>query len=411
MDDMVKQSKLAIDTIVLSPWKRQQRLLFSDLHVYVETIYQSLETAINKNMNDIYGVYYESWIRVLADLQQNPINILYSKVKSEVIIYKEKDEFLKLYSSILRNQIQIIMTLVRNHRINDAQDAINTFLELKPHIDQLKPVYFDALLSLVISAYDNKTLGIGPLLSGIEVRFAADIESKEIYKWLFIKTVQENDVKNLTSAVYSLLKSTQRIQILANPTDIQTGLIHRMKSSIVGNAITKQSGQLYEKSTILLGEVILEAAIKSIELAHYGCTGFLIKFLITNIKSNILQQAYSNVQARFNSGTLMYSESSDKVPVNINGSTFDYCNKKLTLLLFGQQKYVVKSKLELVYKPESYINISTLDCEWIDYLFKKLDKAKSKYGLLFLEDDEFVKDFKDDVHFFVRTKTPPIIKL
>ncbi|MBG9772434.1 hypothetical protein [Brevibacillus laterosporus] len=400
LEEKIKQSRDAIKTVANSPLEKHRGELYGDLHVYVETIYQLLDTAIEKNMNDIFKNNYKKWTEILVELQQAPLDRFSTKVISERLIEMNKDEFQSYYSSILSNHIKIILTLIKSFKIEQAQEGIETFLELKPHIDELQPIYNSALLTLTISSYENKELGIRPVLNILEKHLTEDDNGTKIYKWLLIKSIKENNVKSLTTTVYSAVRAIKRLEMLSNPAKQSTPLRILIRNSIERNGLTVENNKKVEAIRNTFMEFFLEAIIKSIELAHYGCTGFLLKFLVTNMKSDFVDKTYPIVQNRYKNDE--YNVINDKVSFNINLSTFEYCNQKLLLLLFGQQKYVLKHKLKVTHFPKQCIDLSDLEFDNLEYHLNKIDKAKSKYGLLYLEDAKFMKEFTDEVYYLIR---------
>src|SRR5690606_32904073 len=81
--------------------------------------------------------------------------------------------------------------------------------------------------------------------------------------------------------------------------------------------------------------------------------------------------------------------------VGLNAETFDYCCKKMLILLYGQQQFAINEKLWFIKKAE-YEVIDLVNefkaCPYIHYVTKKVLSASSKYGMLFFNDQEIIKD-------------------
>lgn len=159
--------------------------------------------------------------------------------------------------------------------------------------------------------------------------------------------------------------------------------------------------------------------LKSIEQSSYNSTGFLIKLFVTKLYSshywiddekkyltNIVYEEFLNSITKRNNdlknAQLILRES--EVNPTYNKDTLDYCTYKLTILLYGQQLYASDNNLPGfgAINPTRYsINMERglANCDYVDYLFKKLENASDSYGLLFLNDprEEFWLKIKSDI--------------
>lgn len=368
----------------------QRKYIYSNLFSSVESLQQLMSMGIDKGMDEAYASCRKEWDKLLADLLQSPrFNSLDNTVISEYLLNQDEDKFEALYNLILKNQTALIMVLVKNHKIEEALNGIKLFLSLNPSQVKLRFGYLNALQELAMLMYSNDSIGLEPIFEGLEKLAIEDGGDHNginiIYKCLINKAIIKNDVKMLSSISYSMskasgfyennnLKIDSNIRLLQMKNNISIGLKESSKDTLMHCIIY----------------IFLQATLKSIELSHYACTGFLIKFLVTSFKSHLLNEsffAFTKNEGE-NNPYLKQREVFSKINVsfNFNQKTSDYCHKKLTILLYAQQKYVVDRKIDFGEVPKSFIDISHVNCNYVDYLFEKIDAAKSKYGLLFLDD-------------------------
>jgi len=164
-----------------------------------------------------------------------------------------------------------------------------------------------------------------------------------------------------------------------------------------------QHNELMEqKNKFLYGSIfiLLQSLLKSIELTHYKSTGFLIKFLITSYDSDTFNKVFNDFYSspyenRYLLKKDLYKDIDEDFHMNENVK--DYVLLKLFILVYAQQKYVIKNSVDFWEFPTELLDISLVsDRNYLDYMFKKLERAKKEYGLMFLEDDEFMEELKTE---------------
>ncbi|MFP3514150.1 hypothetical protein SB775_32140, partial [Peribacillus sp. SIMBA_075] len=72
LQDLIKEIDDEIFNLQFALTKYQRSTIYPTLHMYVESIYQLFTTAIEKNMNEVYEINYNRWVRLLATLFQSP---------------------------------------------------------------------------------------------------------------------------------------------------------------------------------------------------------------------------------------------------------------------------------------------------------------------------------------------------
>jgi hypothetical protein len=373
-----------------------RKQIFDNLTSSIESLHQLLFISIEKNMDGVFRKSNKEWEAILADLLQSPRFIGFDNtVIIEYLLKHEGEETEKLYTSILKNKVSLIMVLLKNHKIEEAQESIKVFFQLNTSEIKLRFIFLNVLQELALLIYSNDSIGMKPILDGVEALAQDDGGVDQnginlIYKCLLIKAIEKNDVKMLSSVSYSMFKCVDHFDdknLTANPT---LTMLQLRNGISVAPKQKERTGQ-FVKCIIF---ILLQAKLKSIELSHYACTGFLIKFIVTAFRSSLLAETFFTFnQHKFqNNPYLKQREQLAKMNVSFtfNTKTMEYCHKKMTILLLAQQLYVVKEKIDFGEVPKSYIDVRHLKCNYQDYLFKKIELAKSKYGLLFLE--EKVKD-------------------
>ncbi|GAA4828181.1 hypothetical protein GCM10023310_01140 [Paenibacillus vulneris] len=372
---------------------KHRRQIFENLYSSVESLHQLLFMIVEKNMDEAYRSSYKKWVALLADLMMSPRLIdMDSRVIIEYLLEKNEDETEKLYTSILKNTVSLIMVLIKNHKIEEAQEAIELLFELNPSEVKLRFIFLNVIQELSLLMYSNDSIGLKPILDGLE-NLASDDGGVDqnginlIYKCLLNKATEKNDVKMLSSISYSMFKCVDHFD--KTKLNLDPGLkLLQIKSRITVGPKNDKTDQ-FMKCVIF---ILLQAILKSIELSHYSCTGFLIKFMVTSFRSSLVNQTYSVFikNGGVNNPYLKQREKFAKMnfSFNFNSKTLEYCLKKMSILLLGQQLYVVKKSINFGEIPQNYINADHVKCDYIDYLFNKIVSDKSKYGLLYLEEDK-----------------------
>jgi hypothetical protein len=220
---------------------------------------------------------------------------------------------------------------------------------------------------------------------------------------LVIKSSENNSVKDLSPIAYSMIKTIRKKR---NNLEYK---INNITISMKVNSDQHYKAALYN---------LLQACLKSIELSHYQCTGFLVKMMVTvfddiNLFKEVLETFVSDKNNKGENNPYIYRPQSEykfefEIKPNFNPNTFDYCCDKLLILLNAQRKYAVEYELpflenqpdkaaKFILEPESDSFISHKREKYYLYLFTKIYKAKDKYGLLFLSNLDFMKNLLKEI--------------
>ncbi|WP_400162944.1 hypothetical protein ACAF76_008530 [Brevibacillus sp. TJ4] len=392
---------------MLFAWTKKQRVtLYPTCHMYIESLYQLFTIASEKNMNEVYDDNYKKWTGILAKLFQSPrLDFVDSTTRYEYLLSKEKSGFQSLYKSILRNHISLILSLSKNNKVEEAHNAIKTFFELVPRSEELYSIYLTSLHELSVLLADDNVIGIHPILNEIE-QISSNSDFKNglvfIYKALLIRAVQKNDVKAISSFAYSLSKCIEKEEFSLTKESVDQA-IDKLKNSL-GQKITSnnftQTSSIVRNSTLENAGifVLLQAALKSIELAHYSSTGFLIKFMVTNYDPNIFNFTFKRFCKHKGANNPFISQRQEyskiNVSFNFNDKTLEYCTKKLVILVYGQQMYVKEKNIDFGYVPNTFIEESLASCSYLDHLLDNIKKVGDKYGFNFTIDDKLTEGLK-----------------
>ncbi|MFP3390576.1 hypothetical protein [Brevibacillus sp. SIMBA_040] len=407
LQDLIKEIDDEIFNLQFALTKYQRSTIYPTLHMYVESIYQLFTTAIEKNMNEVYEINYNRWVRLLATLFQSPrLGFIDNTTQYEYLIGKDKIEFQGFYKTILRNHISLIITLVKNNKIEEAHNCLNTFFELTPRSNELNSIYLTGLHELTLLLTDDSSLQIHPILDGIE-QIGSDSDFKKglifIYKALLVRGVQKNDVKAISSYAYSLSKCIDKEEFSLEQERVNKAL-DRLTNTIGQNIKLNSFAQVNSRASANSQKnagvfILLQATLKSIELAHYAATGFLIKFMVTNYDSDIFNYTFKifcenkGVDNPFIAKREEYSKI--YASFSFNDKTLEYCIKKLVILVYGQQNYVKKNKIDFGFVPSSFIDSKLASCSYLEHLFENIQKVGDKYGLNFPIDDELKRTLND----------------
>lgn len=394
LNEVIDETKDKIVYLTFVMFSR--KTIYDDLHAHIESIYQMLSVTVEKNMDKVYEDNFRKWNRVLAFLHQQPKKFHPENVVNfEYLLRKQPKRFVKLYRTILKNHAALIMVLYKHHKLEEAGQGIKLFFKLNLNSETLRAIYLTALNELALLLYEQGEDRLHPLLQGMENLAALDKEKNGIimiYKTLIAKAVEDNEVQLLSSIAYSLSKCVK-----------EQDIIHKIRVNPKIEMMLKTMGRddiknRFQKSCIF---VLLQGALKSVEVSSYKSTGFLVKFLITNFDSHFLNLTFKMfVKHKADKNPYLDDReifSAIDVDFHYNDQTKEYCLKKLGILIYSQQRYVAEKKVVFGFIPNSYISVSYIPCPYIDYLFEKLDKAKDKYGLMFLEDEYFIKSMKREV--------------
>jgi hypothetical protein len=303
----------------------------------------------------------------------------------------------------VKNHISLIITLCKKHKVQEANTALDAlFQDLYPKQNnkELYNAYYERIYEMCIYFYDDETLGIRSILKklenlSVEVPYEPKLQIILLYKKMIVRVIKENDVKLLSDLCYSAAIIGTNKNSTNNNQNVNM-MLRSINELMDSSAVEEEN---IKKAKIF---VFLQAALKSVELSYYSCTGFIVKFLVTTFKSESLKEVFTQFYNEPFENTLIDHVDGTVVDssFNFNIATLKYCQLKLGILLYGQQVYVKEHNIGLGEIPseQGIINELLLSCTYPDYVFGKIEKAESKYGLLFLTDGKFMEKMREKLY-------------
>ncbi|MFE4710846.1 hypothetical protein ACFRAM_08210 [Paenibacillus sp. NPDC056722] len=369
----------------------QRKKAFDNIYSNVDALYQVLFLAIEKNTVSFLKNAMRNWGDALFSLSYD------SDFAQKNIIGPSKingdDYYRDMYRSILKNHVTLINKLFTAHKFEDAYESLDIFVKLESKEQE----YYTALHELSLLLYKQDNLNV---ILQILNRITNIYKNKEmtvdevniIYKQLLILTIEKNDIKSLSSLIYSLLKNYKQ------PNSVK-GISKIIPLPILTSNI--QDSNLNECIVYL----VLQSLLKSIELSHYSCTGLLIKFLITNFNGEIIKKTYgiaiTNLikKKKGENPYLAKSKISNiHVSFNFNITTLRYCYEKMSILIYCEQKFVKERKIRISNNINSQPPIDIFGLNYdLGYLFDKLNNVGMKYGLLYFDDTDFMGNMQKEI--------------
>lgn len=396
----INKVKTHLNASFMAAGKKHLAETFEALCSITDGVYQLLFLAIEKNMVRDYKDNIEKWMDAVSVISEDP-DVYYpfgnTKRKPYIIdIKKDFKEFRMFYRTILKNQITLISKNIQNNRVEDAKDAIQMLKDLKLTPDDLKEEYYISLHELILLAFKQDFID---LILDEFINILKTEDNKEfgltlsIYNRLLLYSVEENDVKLLSKIIY-LMTQTQLVsggKIINEEEKAAVRIPPPTLRPIKKKTVDPMEAKVYS---------IFLVTIKCIELSQYAQVGFLIKFLVTNFEGSLLRKVFGQVKTNLiNNGSHLNpfydTQSSLGVEIAPTKQTAAYCFEKFSLLLYGQQKYVVENKvfLDRTVQVTPLIQIDRImrKLSYRQYLYQKILTAKDKYGLLFLNQIFFEK--------------------
>ncbi|WBO93041.1 hypothetical protein AVT_27575 (plasmid) [Bacillus tropicus] len=399
---------------------------YGHLHFNIESIYQSLKYTVENNMNKEFDDRIGELYNVLKVLNSSHNNV---KVSSYLLMNEKnlkqefntsKSMFLDLNSTILKNTLTLINYLYKNDHYNKGKVALEMYFSMysKNAEPILRKQFIESLDELLSSTDLNNGQKLNCILNGLTFLLKDDVFI--IYKKLIIKLISHENVKLLTSVVYALkshildedgteIKNNNPVTAVSpgdpsSPLDgeeVASSVSVELKREIkLPNPEIDRNKSLKDNVVIIL----LQCLLKSIEISHYSSTGFLIKCIVTNFQSEELNRGFKTLETNPDTFTSFYEDYDDGNEVKdkiikkseLNSETYNYCLKKLYIMLYAQQKFAVKNKLWFIDsgKEFKYIDYTCVlnKCDYLPYLLIKIYAAGSKYGLSFLQDKTFLRE-------------------
>jgi len=376
LQDSVNNTSKLFDKVLYGDrsklFKKLSLQRYNEFHYSLESVFQNLRFVAENNMNKEFTENINAFKKVIDKFNQTEGR--YDIAHVPTFLLKHDDmQFMHAYQSALRSNLSLISTLMKNQQYHKAEELVSLYFYMYLDESTLIKVFQINLNNYLdtIDTSDERQLKIFlEGLSGIS-------EDKTLitYKFLLMKLINKNQLINLTNTVYAFKKYLK---------------VHVLKISL----------------TVIL----LQNLIKSIEISNYAITGFLVKFLVTNISGKDLNRSLLILKRNKYAFTSVLEakeeiegiSDSGVYAIKMNDETFDYCYKKAFILLYGQHVYSIKNNLWYVNEWSEKGNEIKLDEEfeeikYSEYMIAKIKGASSKYGLLFFNDNDVMKSVYEEL--------------
>ncbi|RWZ59902.1 hypothetical protein EQV77_00970 [Halobacillus fulvus] len=303
--------------------------------------------------------------------------------KKEIGEY-ESEELEELYNKILDSYFSLTFELITelcdedtveySYLLDKVSDAKIPLTLLKLYKGKKKPSllkkYYEKLMvfmeSLLVWSLESKNLYYLTESSNLLL---------ELKEHVYGKHDEENDIEESESKI-------NLEQINSEKNDDQNEEILNMfdnkgiTTKVMEDHIDKQHLIEFDpdlKKSLL--DIYFVSLLKSIEIGAYGCTGFIIKIIISNFNTSSIESSISHFydeRLKVGKATIDHSY----FHYSISKQSENYCLDKLLIMvcthtLYRKQKYI------LLWFISQNINQSK-----INHYINKIQNAKNKYGLL-----------------------------
>lgn len=372
-----------------------EQALYRRLDIACEIYYQILAYGIQKNINEII----EKGIKTL----EIPFGMLRKiiEVKAEDISPNEP-----IYSSIrfiFRNHKNFCISLYEDKRNVELQDALQLFFKYYPKELDLKDdkknliiidEYFKTYWSMLLYFINNNRNMFQSVADKMLSVHKLDNEATDIVltlRALIINAVDEDNLTHMIETCYLQKKLVDNIRISEK--------ISKEKDffSRVNNGSEERRSQNYEGIQLY---VLFQAIIKSTELSQYKMVGFLVKYIVSNYKTDMINSVYKNVlKNRGYIDARLHEEIFFErlgVKFNINKDTVVYCLKKVVILLRLQEMYLSNISEEEMIPLKIFANKK--DRFSFQYCMNKVLLVKEQYGMACLYDENKVWKLQENIY-------------
>jgi hypothetical protein len=367
--------------------KNHEQALHRRLNLAFEIYYQILTYAIQKNVHEIIQEGIAS--------SEKLFGLLNEIIKEKAEDVTPEDLFYYNFRLILRNHKNFCVSLHEDKRSIEFQDALQLFFRYYPQgldltddgknlliIDEFFKTYWSMLLYFISS---NRNI-FQRIADEILVINKLDNEATDIVltlRALIINSVDEDNLTHLVETCYlqkKLVDNMYKLENLSKGNDFFSRLNISSK---------KRRSQNYEGMQLY---VLFQAMIKATELSQYKMVGFLIKYVASNYKPDMINNVYDNVLQ--NEGYIdprLHVEEFFKrlgVKFNINRETVVYCLKKVVILLRLQEMHLSRITVDEMISLDIFGDGK--DMFSFQYCLKKVLSVKEQYGMVSLNDERLV---------------------
>ncbi|MGN7401920.1 hypothetical protein ACTHO0_18880 [Cytobacillus praedii] len=370
-----------------------QKLLngvYNESHYNIESVFQNLKFVAENNMNKEFEESIEEFQKVISIFHTDNESLKMYDISS-YLLKRDDKHYINLYSSLLRNTLSLINFLYKNQHYNKGRRVVKLYFSLYTNEEEtLKKFFILSLKEFLDSIDTNSNRQTEDFLTGLN-----SIPLQEIliiYKKLLTNLINDNNIKMLTKVVY---KFKDRISD------------RKKEQSSRNSSPLKISNVVPIENFVVI--ILLQCLLRSIEISHYASTGFLIKYLVTNYKPPVINKCFDTLKRNpgfftkvFDSSTYIVSSELDEIETReFNEETYDYCGKKLYILLYGQHQFSIKNQLWFLDGQDGLEEIKLREefknCTYSAYIYNKVLAASKSYGLIFFKDTEVMHKIMSEI--------------
>ncbi|PBB04756.1 hypothetical protein [Salimicrobium humidisoli] len=262
-----------------------------------EAIVECVENFNASYLEKLVSVYNNSYYNFYASVLKK--NVLLLKYASEDKSYNNINLIINSLSRLAPNVIQLKKS--EKHVRDGHSDALHVEEYVTKQNNHLIDEYFKNIYeSLVILEKDDssKVRKLMSLVFKQEQQSSIFIRTSDLISLLIsakLLAIEKNNLKMLTDMTNHLLNMARNTKLSHNP-DLNTRLADVMKTDVL---LDDQDNKRQEKTVVT--QVLILSIIKSVELGHYGCAGFLIKVLTKEMDPNLIKQTFERLYKDFNS--------------------------------------------------------------------------------------------------------------
>ncbi|WP_181350471.1 hypothetical protein [Thalassobacillus sp. CUG 92003] len=424
---------------------RKKAIIYDSWRNNIEIIYQVLHLTVSKDILGVYFDRYYQWINgSLSALFQEELDENHG-TPYEHFLKRDQRLFIDLYGSILKKQLSLIATLNENHRIEEQNDAIEHLFNLFPRnikhsgekwgtIEQtVTEKYITVIEELGIVMYGyhqnhTNSIGIKKYLYMIEktIKDENNKIAKEflsIYKTLFIKALEIDDEKMVSTLCHSLVRCgnfdsqesmqdssefEQQVEDTAeylpevkaiHPDDLKELFNYFVSGDEATQIVSVQPGKNHENFNRSVVRLFMLTALKTVELSSYAITSIFVKFIVTNFPSKQTHLVFNDLNSKYENNELEdLHHSRNEVNFNFHSHSLKYCFLKFSTLLLGQQLYVhhYPTTFNKIINEDHIIRFYVERNDFL-YIFNKISNSDG-YSLIWME-GELIKELKHSMEY------------
>ncbi|OAK45032.1 hypothetical protein [Bacillus wiedmannii] len=354
---------------------------FNKITPYSGTSYFHLYVLILKNLNHLLEITTKNG----QDFEVNMITETFCSIKP--FAFSTNTELARnwlIYRHLSQNSLYEHTSLVSLFKGFFDEYFFSVYRLTVSFYEQNDNRFINILGNLIKQEFDNK-------------RFFSENDFLSLTTAIFIRTIEANNLKTLTDITNTYLKYLQEARISTSSNNIK---VHN--KGIAFKRFNQKRIISFDHLEPKILKIIFLGIIKSIELGHYNCAGFLIKALVKNFNQEKLNRItkYLFTDIKNMQPDLELSKKLTKIlPLGLTFSpaSYEYCFLKTILLLRLQQEFVTKEKKIISIPPNKLMDLSYFfqdhQINYLNYLLDKVNNLHSTYGLLALQSD-FVENIK-----------------